>query len=297
VEFRQLKSFVTIARSGSFTRAAELLDYAQSSVTTQVQTLESELGTRLFERLGRRVVLTSDGEKLLKYADQILKLSTEVKEIISGSAVPRGTLSIGAPESLCVYRLPELLQNYRKQYPEVELILRSGACPDFIRWLKEGFVDVALFLHRPVEMPELILKTVTNEIMVVLAGASHPLSGKGSVVPRDLEGDNLILTEFGCSYRSVFEAMLAEAGVRPASITEFGSVEAIKKAVISGLGVALLPRVAVEAELTTGLLTDLNWEGPEFNMVTEICYHKDKWLSPALEAFLGMAREMMVQSP
>lgn len=294
MEFRQLKSFVTIARSGSFTRAAELLDYAQSSVTTQVQTLEAELGTRLFERLGRRVVLTSDGEKLLKYADQILKLSTEVKEVISGSAVPRGTLSIGAPESLCVYRLPELLLNFRRQYPEVEIILRSGKCSDFIRWLKEGVIDVALFLHKPLGMPELVRKTVINEPMVVLAGANHPLSGKGSVVPRDLEGDHLIMTEFGCTYRSVFEAMLADAGVRPASITEFGSVEAIKKAVISGLGVALLPRVAVEAELTTGLLTDLNWEGPEFNMVTEIYYHKDKWLSPALEAFLGMASEMMV---
>lgn len=288
-----MKSFLTVSRNGSFTKAAELLDYAQSSVTAQVQSLETELGIRLFERLGRRVVLTCDGEKLVKYADQILKLSAEAKEVISGSAVPKGTLSIGAPESLCVYRLPELIQNYRKQFPEVEIILRSGACPEFIRWLKEGAIDVAFLLHREAELPELVQKTMINEKMVVLAGVSHPLSKKGGVTPGDLEGDNLILTELGCSYRLVFESILSGAGVRPASLTEFGSVEAIKKAVISGLGIALLPRVAVEAELAAGLLTDLQWEGPQFNIVTQISYHKDKWISPALDAFIRMADQMM----
>jgi len=288
-----LKSFLTVARNGSFTKAAELLDYAQSSVTAQIQSLETELGIRLFERLGRRVVLTCDGEKLVKYADQILKLSAEAKEVISGSAVPKGTLSIGAPESLCVYRLPELIQNYRRQYPEVEIILRSGACPEFIRWLKEGVIDVAFLLHREAELPELVQKTMINEKMVVLAGVSHHLSKKGGVTPGDLEGDNLILTEMGCSYRLVFEAILAGADVRPASLTEFGSVEAIKKAVISGLGIALLPRVAVEAELAAGLLTDLQWEGPQFDIVTQISYHKDKWISPALNAFIRMADQMM----
>ncbi|AGK99821.1 LysR family transcriptional regulator [Desulfoscipio gibsoniae] len=101
MEIRQLKAFVAVAKLYSFTRAAELLDYAQSSITAQVGSLEDELSTKLFERLGRQVVLTKDGEKLLPYAEQILKLTSEAKELVSSSAVPRGALSVGAVETLC----------------------------------------------------------------------------------------------------------------------------------------------------------------------------------------------------
>lgn len=291
MEHRQLKSFITVARCGSFTKAAELLDYAQSSVTAQVQSLEAELGTRLFERLGRRVVLTGDGEKLVKYADQIIKLSLEAREVIGGSKVS-GTLSIGAPESLCVYRLPDLLQKYRRLYPEVGIIMKTGGCPEFIRWLKEGTIDVAFFIQREIEIVDLTMKTLVPEPMVVLAGSGHPLSGQGGITTRSLEGEYLILCEAGCSYRLALENMLAADGVLPASVTEFGSVEAIKKTVISGLGITLLPRLAVESEITEGLLVELRWDGPAFNMVTQISYHRDKWISPALEAFLQIADEI-----
>ncbi|MFZ5595510.1 MAG: LysR family transcriptional regulator [Bacillota bacterium] len=297
MEIRQLKTFVAVATNGSFTRAAETLDYAQSSVTAQVQSLEAELSTRLFERLGRKVVLTEDGEKLLKYADRILKLTAEAREVIKGASVPRGTLCIGAPESLCVYRLPELLQKYRKTYPQVEIILRSGSCQDFIRWLKEGSMDVAFFLQRETEIPELVLKNLVPEPLVILAWPGHPLTKKESITPLDMDGENLIQTENGCSYRSALEDMLKEAGVRPASVTEFGSMEAIKKSVMAGLGIALLPLIAVEAELSAGLLKELRWSGPGFNMVTQLSFHKDKWISPALNEFIKMTGEMIEKRP
>src|SRR5690554_2116977 len=101
----------------SFTRAAELMGYAQSSVTAQVRSLEDELGIKLFERLGRSITLTREGERLLLYAEKILKLAAEAKEAVSDSSSMKGTLSIGAVESLCVYRLPNLLQEYRKRCP------------------------------------------------------------------------------------------------------------------------------------------------------------------------------------
>lgn len=126
MEYKQLISFVTVAKLGSFTKTAEKLSYAQSTVSAHIQSLEEELSTVLFERLGRRVSLTREGKKLLFYAEQIIKLNDEAREIILGSASPRGTITIGSPESLCVYRLPHLLQEYRKLYPKVELILKNG---------------------------------------------------------------------------------------------------------------------------------------------------------------------------
>lgn len=293
MELRQLKAFSTVAKTRNFTRAAGLLDYAQSSITAQVRSLEEELGTKLFERLGRQIAITKDGERLLVYAEQILKLSTEAKEVVSISAVPRGTISIGAPESLCVYRLAALLQEYRKRYSDVEIILKLGSCEDLLHWLKTNAIDVAFLLDRGVISSDLVTETLLNEPMVVLAGDDHPLIKKAHITPQDIHGESLILTESGCSYRDAFESILAGAGVRPGSVLEFGSVEAIKKCVISGLGITLLPRMAVEVELEEGRLVDLHWGGPELNITTQVAHHKDKWISPAMDVLLKLSRELL----
>lgn len=293
MELRQLRAFCTVARVLSFTRAAEILDYAQSSVTAQVQMLEEELGTRLFDRMGKKTALTRDGEKFLFYAEQILKLSSEAKEMVSGQAAPKGTITIGAPESLCVYRLPAVLQEYRRRCPEVEIIIKLNICADFPGWLKTNAVDMVFLMCRPMTLPGYICETLLPEPMVVAAGADHPLTARGYVEPGDLHGETLILTESGLGYRAVFEEMLARDGVRPGSVLEFGSVEAIKRCVISGLGITLLPRVTLESELAGGGLTDLNWKGPEFNIYTQLSHHKDKWITPALGTFLDLSREIL----
>lgn len=113
MDFRQLTTFVTIAKLQSFSLAAQDLDYAQSTITTQIQLLEKELGVKLFERLGHRITLTSKGSRLLPFAEQILKLTSEAKDAMEDSGLPRGTLTVGAVESLCVMRLPKLLKAYR----------------------------------------------------------------------------------------------------------------------------------------------------------------------------------------
>lgn len=293
MDLRQLKAFCTVAREKSFTRAAELLDYAQSSVTTQVQSLEDELGTRLFERLGRRITMTRDGEKLLAYAEQILKLASEARNAVSGSSIPGGTISIGAPESLCVYRLPAILQEYRRRCPGVEIIIRLGKCDELPVWLRNNTIDISLYLSCDTFFPDLVTETLIHEPMTVAAGTDHPLAARGRVEPRDINGEFLILTESGLGYRAVFERILDEAGVRPGSVLEFGSVEAIKKCVISGLGITLLPRVTLESDLSAGKLADLNWQGPDFNIVTQILYHRDKWISPALGTLMDLTREIL----
>ncbi|MFZ5644779.1 MAG: LysR family transcriptional regulator [Bacillota bacterium] len=293
MELRQLKTFCTIARELSFTRAAEILDYAQSSVTAQVQTLEEELETRLFERMGKKITLTGEGEKFLYYAEQILRLSTEAREMVSGST-PRGTITIGAPESLCVYRLPAVLQEYRRRCPGVEIIIKLNICADFPGWLKNNAVDVVFLMCRPVSLPGYTCETLLPEPMVVASGPDHPLTRKGCIEPRDLNGESLILTEPGLGYRAVLEEILTRECVRPGLVLEFGSVEAIKRCVTSGLGITFLPRATLESELDDGRLVDLGWKGPDFNIVSQIALHKDKWITPALSAFLDLSREKLM---
>lgn len=290
-----MKTFCVIVETGSFTRAAEELGYAQSSITAQIQSLEQELETKLFERLGRNIVLSKSGKKLLVYARQIVNLSSEAKEVITGSST-KGTLAISAPESLCVYRLPKLLAEYRKRYPDVEIVVRTGACSDIISWLKNNDVDISFLIGKELSFPNLITESLLSEPIVVLSGPDHPLAKKSSVTPVDMNDEHLILTDKGLSnscYRVVFEEILNKAGVQPKVILEYGSVEAIKKCVISGLGITVLPLITVQEELKRQELVVLHWHGLEFNMITQIVYHKNKWLSPPMLAFIDLVREIL----
>jgi DNA-binding transcriptional LysR family regulator len=118
--------------------------------------------------------------------------------------------------------------------------------------------------------------------------------GRETLVPSDLAEMDVLLTEAGCCYRSRFERILSRAGVYPATTLEFGSIEAVKQCVMTGLGLTVLPAVTVTAELSQGRLLKLPWSGPDLTVVTHMVWHKDKWLSPALDAFLSLTREMLM---
>lgn len=293
MDFKQLNAFVTISKLHSFTGAADTLGYAQSTITNQIKLLEEELGVKLFERIGKNVTMTHEGKRLLPYAKQMIKLSHEIKNAAFSDERPTGTLTIGAAESLCVIRLPEILKEYRKLYPEVEVSLKFGSCADFRHYLKNNIIDVAFSLGTKIDSEEFISEIEFDEEMVLLAYPGHHLIGKDEIFPKDIENEPLILTEMGCSYRAAFENILNEYNVKPNLVLETGSVQAIKQFTMSGLGITLLPKVAVKDELESGRMVALKWAGPEFGIISQILYHKDKWISPALHAFLKLSKEII----
>ena len=292
MELRQLHTFAAVAEHLSFTRAAETLSYAQSSVTAQIQSLESELGVPLFERLGRRVVLTEAGERLRGYAGKMLQLEQEALQAVPSSREPAGTLTIGAPESLCTYRLPPVLARFRERHPRVKLVFRPGNCSELRRYVVDGSLDVAFVLSNEGAYPGVVSRPLTTEPIQVLARPDHPLAKKAKVSCVDLAGETILHTEADCTYRQLFDQALATAGVRPDVAIEFSSLEAIKQAAIAGMGLAVLPEIAVETEIAQGKLAALAWRQEDFSVMTQVSWHKDKWLSPALEAFLTLVQEM-----
>lgn len=296
MDTRQLKAFLAVAREHSFTKAAISLDYAQSSITAQVSSLEEELRVRLFERLGRKVIPTRDGERFVIYAEKILKLFSEAREGMSESSpFLRGTLIIGAPETLSSFCLPPLIQEYHRLYPGVEIVVKKTRGKEIPNFLRNNEVDVAFYLGREMYSPEMVSEILAFEQMALVSGEGDPIARKIPVKTGDIQGQPMVLCEEGCNYRVVFEKILHDAGVRPGPVLEFGSVEAIKKCVIQRLGITLLPRMAVEGEINKGELLDLCWEGQDFDMNTQVVYHKDKWMSPVLSAFLKMSREMLAE--
>lgn len=292
MDFRQLNTFITIAKLSSFTKAAQSLDYSQSSITAQIQQLENELDVKLFERLGHRISLTPQGRKLLPYAEQIIRLSDEARQSIAPSEVARGALSIGAAESLCVTRLPKLIKAYRERFPEVELTIRFGSTADFLVMLKNNSLDIALVLEPEEIQGEYTCADKITEPMAILSPPNHPLARKDGITPEDLGHETLILTEKSCGYRKLLDRMLSQANIQPVSLIETGNVQAIKHLVMCGLGIAFLPRSAIAEECAQHQLSALPWKGPDFRMLTQVVYHKDKWRSAALISWLDLVREM-----
>jgi DNA-binding transcriptional LysR family regulator len=289
VEIKQLITFKTAAENLNFTQTAKMLSFAQSSVTAQIKSLEVELGAPLFERLGKRLILTEAGRQFKLYADKMIILTEEAKMVVSGDKETAGTLIIGAQESQCTYRLPPILKKFKDQFPQVKLIFKPAHSDEIAReQLVEGLLDISFIMDKSRPGEALRVESLVQEQFMMVASPDHSLLSKSVVTPKDLEHETLLLTETGCSYRTIFEESFHAAEVYPKNKFEFVSVEAIKQCVISGLGIAILPAMAVETDIKTGKMKELAWKNTTSPIFTQIAWHKDKWMTPPLEAFIEL---------
>jgi DNA-binding transcriptional LysR family regulator len=306
MELRQVETFWAVAEELSFSRAAVRLGYVQSSVSAHVSALEQELGVPLFDRLGRRIALTDAGEVMFAYSGKLLALAEQTREAVVdagvGSGEVTGSLTVSAPETLLTYRLPRLLALFHERYPKARLSVRPSAIGRLVgtarKAVEEGRVDVAFVLDEPlserVRSVDLMVETLVAEGVTVIAPTSHALSSSSTVLPQHLRGETVLLPEApesGCAYRGQFERQLGSAGVVPSETMEFQSIEAVKQCVAVGMGVSVLPSVAVDTELKSGTLAALQW-GEPFEVLTQMSWREDRWKSPALRAFLEAAREV-----
>ncbi|AFH59340.1 LysR family transcriptional regulator [Paenibacillus caseinilyticus] len=288
MESRYLFTFLVVVEMGSFTRAAAQLGYAQSSVTAQIQALEAELEAPLFDRIGKKILITDAGRRLLPYAQEISRLHTLAKDALRSDAELAGTLAIGAPESLAAFRLPEILREYRERYPKVKITLKPGGCWTLRDLTRSGELDLTFLLQPETEDKDLFIRTLVQERMALVAPPAHPLAASQRVEPLDLQGETILHTEPGCTYRAMFEQHLHHHGVFPDPDLEFYSIETIKNCVMSGLGLSFLPWITVRNEIREGKLAGLAWDDRPQRPATQIAYHTKKWRSPALHEFLAL---------
>ena len=284
MDFVYLRTLCEVARCGNLTHAAHALGYAQSSVTTQMQKLEGQYGAPLFERHGKKLKPTQAGETLIHYAQQILALHTEAKEALSRQEA--GTLTMGIIETLATYYLPPVLRAFRQDYPNVMITLQAGTEPSIIRAVKEGRCDLGLVLDTICTDPDLIcLPLRKEEFVVVVPPESDYSKRRGSMTVEEIAQARLILTEDGCTYRALLLHALKQSGVAYQIAGEFGSIEAIKQCVASGMGIGFLPRATVELEIEQGKLRGYPLE-IDSALHTQVIYLKRKWQSRAFQRLL-----------
>ena len=235
IDLGALQIFKAVVDEGGVARAATRLHRVPSNVTTRVKQLEARLGRALFQRRGRRLALTPDGELLLAYADRLLRLSSEAETALNGGA-PRGTLRLGTLESTAAARLSPVLARYHLAYPDVRLDLATGTSGALIAKVLRDELEAA-FVAEPFTRDGLDVQPAFRERLVLIT----PRSVRAVRRARDIGGHTVIAFGAGCSYRRCLEDWLARAKVVPLRTLEFSSYHAITACVAAGSGVALVP--------------------------------------------------------
>ncbi|MFC4334842.1 LysR family transcriptional regulator [Salininema proteolyticum] len=295
MELRQLETFQTVAEHLSFTKAAARLNYAQSTVTGQIKALESSLKATLFDRRGGTIRLTDEGRRILSYAERMLALADEARASVAEPADLEGSLVVGTMESITSYRMRDLLELFHHRYPGVRLFLRPSLCAETCEALHNGDYDLGFLMEDTTSFPGLDGVTLVREELDLVAAPSHELAGR-PLDTADLLDQAILVPERGCAFRDLFEKELTSGGAAP-SLMELGTVEAVKRGVASGLGIALLPRMTLEEETVKGDLVRLDWR-PPFTLHSQLVWREDRRLTPVQRLFVEQTvRAMREQEP
>lgn len=290
----QLIAFTTVVQTGSFTKAAASLNCSQPTITTRIKTLEFTLGVDLFRRLPHGIQMTSAGVDLLPFARNIITLTDKAHRAIGVNGEPHGRLRIGTAQSLTEYRLVPLIEYMFWRHPDVQIALRSCGTGENLASVHNGQFDGAFFTG-PVEPHEDLETTVLcPEPLCVVSGRGHALAGRREVTIEDLSGATFVRAEYGSGYHDQLELELGPPESQ-ISVLDLDSIVATKRAVSAGIGIALLPEVAVAAELRDETLHKLPWT-PQFRVFTQFAWRKHDWSDPTVAALLsGAARVISEQ--
>nr|WP_279078045.1 DNA-binding transcriptional regulator YeiE [Hafnia alvei] len=282
ITLRQLEVFTEVLKCGSTTQASSALSLSQSAVSAALSDLETQLSVRLFDRVGKRLVVNEHGRLLYPKAMALLEQAGEIEHLFQSEA---GALRIAASSTIGNYILPKMIAGYRRDFPAVPLELNVGNSRDVINAVADFRVDLGL-IEGPCHMPDLLTQTWQQDELVVFAAPDHPLL-QAPVTLDVLAQAPWILREAGSGTREVVEHILLSHLSHFDLVMELGNSEAIKHAVRYGIGISCLSRRVIEEQLQTGVLVEVPVPLPRLNRALYLIHHRQKHMSKALERFLS----------
>ncbi|MET8944523.1 LysR family transcriptional regulator [Streptomyces sp. NPDC004542] len=294
MNIKHLSAFLTVAEYRSFTQAARILGLAQPTVTARIKSLEQTLETPLLHRTATGARLTPAGRRLHRYARRIVHLSELAQQSVSGPADAPETLLIGATECIVTYRLVPLIEYLHLRHRDLDLSLRT-LDDDPVRLVREEQVDCAFFIGPRTTATDVNHLVLRPESLSLVAHPAHPLAGRTVRATADLARHTVACAHRGSGYQRGFEAALAEAGVAARGILVLGSVDAVKRSVGEGIGMALLPTVTVAQELGLGQLRCVDWR-PPFAVYSQCVWRRGLGDDSVFHTVLGTARQVMAES-
>ena len=293
MEFREISTFLQVAQYQSFSKAARHLGYSQAAVTIQIKQLENELGVHLFDRIGKQISLTHQGQVFYQYAISIRNDLEQARNAVSDPSTLSGKLCLGTIESICASIFPDLLAEYHRLHPEVTISIVTDSPGVLLDRMNENTIDIVYLLDRRIYDNRWCKTLEEPEENIFVSSPDHKLA----LANRELELDEVLqfpffLTEKDASYRHMLEQYLAstERSIKP--FLEIGSTEFIIHMLLKNTGISFLPKFTVQRELQQKQLTALKVRGFQMQTWRQIFYHKDKWVTREMQEFLRLAKEM-----
>ena len=292
MEIRQLRAFVAIAESGTFTAGALRVHVTQAAISMQIRQLETEIGAKVFVRAPRHVILTEAGEQLLRRARHILREhDAALDEIAELAGAERGRLRIGSASAMVLTeQLPLILKELRKQHPAAEIAVTSGTSEVLVDQILAGEVDVA-FVSLPVDERGIKTERLSDDQLVAIASPRHKLAKQRTISAYTLAGERLILGERGGNTRRLIDQFFAQAGATLHVAMELSRQQAIKRMVEEDMGVGIVPLQSVKDEVEKGKLIRWWIEGAEINWELGIAQLSNGYDSPIMQKFVALARK------
>lgn len=293
MEFREINTFLQVAQYQSFSKAARHLGYSQAAVTIQIKQLEQELGVHLFDRIGKQISLTHQGQVFYQHAVSIRNDLEQAKNAVSDPSTLSGKLCLGTIESICASIFPDLLAEYHRLHPEVTISIVTDSPEVLLDRMNENTIDIVYLLDRRIYDNRWCKTLEEPEENIFVASPDHELA----LAKRELELDEVLrfpffLTEKDASYRHMLEQYLASINRSVKPFLEIGSTEFIIHMLLKNTGISFLPKFTVQRELQQKQLTALNVRGFQMQTWRQIFYHKDKWVTREMQEFLRLADKM-----
>jgi len=283
----QLRVFHSVATFLNFTRAAEELHLTQPGISKHIKDLEEHYGNRLFNRLGKKVVLTQAGEVLLKAVTEAFRLIDEANVRIGDlKGLVGGKLNIGASIMIGTYLLPRILAKYKQRHPGVDISLDISLSQQIEDKVLDSTLEVGLIGHRAADT-RLIVRKFKSDRMVLIVSADHNWAKRRKPIDlREVTDQTFLLPRQGSGTRKILEDLFQRSEIMLKHTMELGTTEGVKKGVEAGLGISIISRQIVQIELETGLIRSLNLKGADLRRDLFIVYRKDRYLSAAAQEFL-----------
>ena len=290
MDYDQLASFLEVAKLQSFSRAAEKIFRTQPAISAQVRLLEQECGEKLFDRSGKKVLLTPAGEILQRYADKMLGLHKEALQAIAElNQTPRGKLYMGANEATCLYVLPKTFFKFKQLYPLVQISIYRNFSHKILQKVQEGVLDLGIVTLPQSANNMEVIPVFRDEVQLVVP-KNHPLGKNKSVTLEEISHHPLILPKTGHT-RVVIDRLLRQYRDHIQISMELASVETIKKFVGAGLGISLISRTYAQPEVLAGVLRLIPLEGEKIYRELGLVYRRDRYLSLPAKVFIDVVRE------
>ncbi len=292
MELKYLQTFKTIITEGSFTKAADKLNYTQSTITFQMKQLEQELCIKIFEKIGRNMTLTKAGKELITYVEDVLESMERLSGFSDNLPELKGELHIESAETILCYKMAPVLKEFHRIAPKAKLYLRSTNCYEILEKVRTGKIDLGVFYINVCEAQDFLQVYPIGECTMYLV-ASPQIKAEFSdfITPnRNIEYP-FIIDEPDCIFRQIFEEYLNKKNIQLDHTIELWSIPTIKNLVKNDVGITYLPSYTVENEIRSGELCKIPTELDDQKLVAVCAHHKNKWISPLMKLFIQIVTD------